>query len=204
MSRRISGRLIRHVVPAAETTFSSIMSEPKSLAPNRSATCAIFGRLLFRDAVADFLDEDLPAPARDGVETGTHELADHLLDRHPESAGEKIDFRGRKPVDVNRMVALDVAHQVQVPREGDVGIVAPLDEDLHAAERLQLVDLATDLLEREDVPLGVLRPPVERAELAVRDADIGVVDVPIDDVGDLVLRMQPPPRLVGEGAELEQ
>ena len=31
----------RYVVPAAETTFSSIMIEPRSSAPNSSATCPI-------------------------------------------------------------------------------------------------------------------------------------------------------------------
>src|SRR2546425_7272630 len=50
MSRCISGRVIRHVVPAAETTFSSIMSEPKSLAPNLSATWPILGPIVTQEA----------------------------------------------------------------------------------------------------------------------------------------------------------
>src|SRR6266571_1341460 len=79
-----------------------------------------------------------------------------------------------------------------------------LDENLPAPQRLQLVDLATDLLEREHVAFAVLRPPVEGAEFAIRDADVRVVDVPVDDVGDHVLRMQPPACLVGEAPQLEQ
>src|SRR2546430_17510870 len=77
---------------------------------------AVGARFLFGDAVANLLDENLPAPTRDRVEPGRHELADHLLDRHPESAGEEIDFGGREPVDVDRMVPLDVAHQIQGTR----------------------------------------------------------------------------------------
>src|SRR5438445_1666731 len=100
-------------------------------------------------------------------------------------------------------MSLDVPHQIEVPLERDVGIVPTLHQDLHPAERLELLDLAADLLERQYVALGVLGPPVERAELAVGDADVRVVDVPVDDVRDGVLGVQPPPRLVRERAQLE-
>src|SRR5207302_10005887 len=109
-----------------------------------------------------------------------------------------------EPVDVDGVVLLDVAQQVEIPRERDVGVVPTLDQDLHAAERLELVDLAADLLEREDVALGVLGSPIKRAELAVGHAYIGIVDVAVDDVTDDVLRLQLPARLVRERAELEQ
>src|SRR2546430_3938016 len=54
-------------------------------------------------------------------------------------------------------------------------VVAALDQDLHAAQRPQLVDLPADLLEGEYVALGVLGAAVERAELAVGDADVGEI-----------------------------
>src|SRR2546426_737781 len=79
-----------------------------------------------------------------------------------------------------------------------------LHQDLASAQGLHLVDLPADLLEREHVPLEVLGPPVERAELAVRDAHVGVVDVPVDDVGDDVFGVEPPPRGVGQPPQLEQ
>src|SRR2546427_465412 len=50
MNRCISLNVVRYVVPAAETTFSSIMSEPKSFAPNRSATCPTFIPIVTQDA----------------------------------------------------------------------------------------------------------------------------------------------------------
>src|SRR5207245_10433238 len=67
-----------------------------------------------------------------------------------------------------------------------------------------LVDLAADLLERQHVSLAVFRPTVERAELAVRHAHIRVVDVPVDDVRDDVLRVEAPARLISQAAQLEQ
>src|SRR6266516_3562119 len=165
---------------------------------------AVGTRLLAGDAVAHLLHQDLPAAAGNGVQPCRDELADHLIDGHPEATREEIDLRGREPVDVDGVVLLDVAQQVQIPRERDIGVVPNLDQDLHAAERFELVDLAADLLEREHVALGVLGSPVERAKLAVGDAHVRVIDVPVDDVADHVLRVQPPARLVRERTELEQ
>ena len=102
------------------------------------------------------------------------------------------------------MMLLDVAHQLQVPVERNVRIVPALQQDLHAAERLALVDLRADLLEREHVAAGVLGPAVEGAERAVGDADVGVVDVPIDDVRDGFVGMVAIPLRVGERAQLQQ
>src|SRR5437764_14757335 len=107
-------------------------------------------------------------------------------------------------MDVDGVVLLDVAQQVEIPGERDVGVVPALDENLYAAERLELVDLAADLFEREDVALGVLGAAAERAELAVGDAHVRVTDVAVDDVADHVFGMQPPARLVRESAQLEQ
>jgi hypothetical protein len=42
IARTKSSTVARCVVPAAETTFSSIMIEPMSSAPNESATWSIF------------------------------------------------------------------------------------------------------------------------------------------------------------------
>jgi hypothetical protein len=49
----------------------------------------------------------------------------------------------------------------------------------------------------------MLRTAVERAELAIGDADVGVIDIPVDDVSDHVLRVLPPPLGVGQLAQLQ-
>src|SRR5688500_4974481 len=82
--------------------------------------------------------------------------------------------------------------------------MAALDEDLNPAEGFRLVDLLADLLERERVPFPVLRPPVERAEAAVGDADVRVVDVSVDDERDDAVRMPLLPHAVRFAAELQQ
>src|SRR5690606_37778222 len=103
--------------------------------------------LLLRDPLPDRVDEDLAAAARDAVEARLLELADDLGDLEPEPLAEENDLRRREPVDVDRMMALDVAHQLEIPLERDVRVVAALEKDLDPAERLTLVDLLTDLLE---------------------------------------------------------
>src|SRR6185436_20025307 len=49
--------------------------------------------------------------------------------------------------------------------------------------------LPEDLLEAEHVAVAVSHFAVERAEVAARDANVGVVDVAIDDVGNDRLRV---------------
>ncbi len=58
-------------------------------------------------------------------------------------------------MDVDRVMRLDVAHQFEIPLERDVGVVPTLQEDLHPADRLALINLRTNLLEREDVSLAI-------------------------------------------------
>ena len=165
---------------------------------------AIGSRLLARDLIAHTLHQDLAAAARNRIESGRHQGLDDRFDRHAEAAREEIDFRRRKAVDVNGMMALDVAEQIEIPLERDVRVVPALHQDLHAADRFQLVDFSADLFVRQQIPFRVFRPAIECAEFAIRDADVRVVDVSIDDVRDDGFGMQPPARFVGETAELVQ
>src|SRR6476659_6000245 len=102
------------------------------------------------------------------------------------------------------MIPLDVRHQIQIPRERDVRVVTTLDQDLNCAESFRLVDLCANLLERKSVPFAVLWSAVKRAESAVSDADVRVVDVPVDDVRDDVARMQALAHAIRLSSELNQ
>ncbi len=100
-----------------------------------------------------------------------------------------------------RIALLDGAKEILVPLERQVGVVTALEQQLTAAERDRLVDLAEDLLEAEHVAFGRSDGPIERAEVAARDADVRVVDVAIDDVGDDPVRVLAGADLVGEPSE---
>ena len=183
-----------------EVFIPSLMRDLHDLEP------AVGAGLLRRDDVAHALHEDLAAAAGDRVESRLPQLADDVSTASMRNSfAKKSTSLGLNPWMWIGWLRLDVAQQVEVPLERDVRVVPALDEDLDAAQRLRLVDLRADLLERQRVALAVLRPPVERAEAAVGDADVRVVDVPVDDVRDDAVGMplagaRGPPRRRARGA----
>jgi hypothetical protein len=66
----------------------------------------------------------------------------------PNRPAKKSTSLGEKPW-MDRMVAFDVAQQVEIPSNGCSKVVPALHEDLHAADRFQLVDFATDFFVRQ-------------------------------------------------------
>ena len=161
-------------------------------------------RLLRRCDVPHALDEDLAAAPRDRVEPGGLQLAHDRARVDAEQRREEVDFAWGKAVDMDRVIPLDVTQQIQIPVQRDIRIVSALDQDLHAAQRLGLLDLLPDLLERQRVPFPVLGPPRERAEAAIGHAHVRVVDVAVNDEGDRVVRVLLAPDAVGLCAQLEE
>ncbi len=100
-----------------------------------------------------------------------------------------------------RIAFLDRPEQVLVPSQRQIRVVSPLQQELHAADGDGLVDLSEDFLEAEHVAFGRAHRPVERAEVALRDAHVRVVHVAIDDVGDDGLRVLALPHEVGQLAD---
>ena len=84
-------------------------------------------------------------------------------------------------------------------------MVAALHEQAGAADRERLLDLLEDDGLREQVALAlVARPAVEGAEVAVRDADVRVVEVPVDDERDPTRVVQPVPDLVRHASDRDE
>jgi len=97
-----------------------------------------------------------------------------------------------------------IAEEVLVEGERQVGVHPALHQDASAVEGQRLLDLAADLLERQQIPLGVAGLPVEGAEAALVDADVGVVDVAVDVVGGDRGVVEAVAHLVGGHSELQQ
>src|SRR5512140_3048095 len=102
------------------------------------------------------------------------------------------------------MIALDVAQEVEIPVERDVRIVPALHEDLDRAHLFRFVDLGADLFVGQRPPFAVFWATIECAEAAVGDADVGVIDVAIDDIRHDALGMLLATNAIGFGAELEE
>ena len=109
----------------------------------------------------------------------------NLVQRQSEDFAEMDELAGAEAVDVDlRKPGLHVGEQVEVPLEAQPGVMPALQQDLRAALGKGLLDLPVHLLERDHVGIRILLRPVKRAELAVDVADVGIVDVAVDDVGD--------------------
>ena len=96
-----------------------------------------------------------------------------------------------------RIPLLYRAEQILVPLDGQIRVVPALQQQLSPAERNRLVDLPENLSETENVSVRRADGPIERAEVAACDADVRVVDVAIDDVGDDALGMLAGANFVG-------
>ena len=136
-------------------------------------------------AVAHFVDENFAAAAGNRAESRLLEARDDFFQRHAENLREMVELGRRKAVDVDRrMIRPDVLEQVEVVIDAELRMMAALHENLRAADGFEFLDLCADLLGREDVAVVVALGPHEGAELAVDVADVRVIDVPVDDVGD--------------------
>ncbi len=92
-----------------------------------------------------------------------------------------------------------------VEGKGELRVNAALEKNSGPSQIDRLLDFLADLIEGQDVGLGILRGrTIERAELATVDADVCVVDVAIDDVGRDLRVVLPVANLVGRGAEREE
>ena len=83
--------------------------------------------------------------------------------------------------------------------------MATLHEEARAAHFERLLDLLVDHRLRQQIALAhVAGPPVERAEVAVGDADVGVVEVPVDDERDLRGIRRPVADLVRDATDVDE
>ncbi len=136
---------------------------------------------------ADLVVEDLGGRAGDGVESGLLGGGQPLPDGHARAGRAVDDLHRREGVHMHAGDAfLDGAGDVEIGRAGQVGVDAALHADLHRADVPRLLGAVGDLGEGEGVGVGVGAALGEGAETAAGVADVGEVDVPGDDVGDVV------------------
>ncbi len=82
---------------------------------------------------------------------------------------------------------LDRRKRALVPLDAEVGVVAALQHDLRRTEVDRLAAALDDVIDAAHPPFLRFRRPVEGAETAGGDTDVGVVDIPIDEVrGDVL------------------
>ena len=164
------------------------------------------------DLCAHGAGEDLAAAAGQRVEArvaeSDHDPAEFLFEvlaGRVEEVDELDEFGRAKAMDVDVRIALfDAVEQVDVPVEGELGIHAALHEDLRAADGREFFDFLEELFVLERVGVVVLGCALEGAEDALGGADVGVVDVAVDDVGAEAVAVDGSAACVGPSAQLEE
>ncbi len=143
------------------------------------------------DLGADRWCKDLAAAARERAHARLLEADQHpldLLDERFAGGIEEVDELDElgwgERVDLDMWEALaDAVEQFQVPVEGQVGVHAALHEDLGAADVAEFLHLLVQLFVFECVGVVLVALTLEGTEDALGGADVGVVDVAVDDEG---------------------
>ena len=161
--------------------------------------------LVRADDRADFVVEDLGRGARQRAEPGVAQLAEEIGEGAAEGLGALPHFERREGMDMQpRHRLLDRAADAEIGGAGIFRVDAALQADFGRAALPRFLAAPDDLVHVEVVgPAAQILAELalrEGAELAAEIADVGVVDVAGDDIGDRVaidLAAQP----VGRGAD---
>ena len=160
--------------------------------------------LPLRMPLAEVLGEDLAPAARDPVHARVAEARRRLGVGEPGAVGEVDELRHRQRVELDA-VAVALAHrreEVAVEVERQLRVEAAVERDEVAADLEELVDLREHLLPVEHVAAVLVRQDVERAVVALGDADVRVVDDAHHHVRRAIRLVPARARRAGELAEL--
>jgi len=141
------------------------------------------------DDGANLVVQDLIGGAGQGAQSRIPEPGEKGPDRQAERRRALRDLQWRKGVEVHvRDRRLDVAADGEIGLAAVIGMNAALKADLRRASRPRFGGAADNLFEREVVrraAQGLMRLALgEGAERAAVRADVGVVDVAVDDIAD--------------------
>ena len=105
---------------------------------------------------------------------------------------------------VDLVAFLDSREQLLVIVDLQIGMDPALHKNASTAQRQRFFDFLVDDVIRQDVGLVVALHAVERAEGAEFLADVGVIDIPIDDVADDVLGMPAQPDAIRRFCQVQK
>ena len=144
--------------------------------------------LAAKKQIADPVGEDFGPAARHRLQTGVYEAIEYLFLTELEALAEVVDFGNRKGLDLDvGALAPHRPQQLLVPLERQ-GMVVPADHVhfVHVG-----VDGFQDLVIGHLVGVVIARFGRKVTELAREDADVGGVDLDIEDEKDFVARYSP-------------
>src|SRR5215813_1306348 len=104
-----------------------------------------------------------------------------------------VNLRWRETMKLKaRIFCAQGPQEIFVPFDAEVRVQASLHKDAGAAERDGFIDLFADFVYRAHIGIRRAGAAIEGAEGADHVADVGVVDIAVDDISDDVVRMMAP------------
>src|ERR1051325_6380874 len=138
-----------------------------------------------RNALPNTIHQDFTAPAWNRSEPGFLEFHDYLTQGHSENTSEMLEFGGAKSMDIDvGILFADVLQEIDIPIEGQAWVMATLHQNLDTAGSRQLVQLVVELFEAKNIVVVIFFGAIECAKLAINIANIRVIDIAIDDIGN--------------------
>src|SRR5680860_1484460 len=124
-----------------------------------------------------------------------------LSHRQPTTARYVNDFGRRQGVYIYWILGLDGREEVFIVVNIQVRVEATLHQDPRPPKFQRLFYLGEYLLLPEEITVTRAGGTVEGAEVTLSQAEVGVVDVAVNNERNLLLRHRPPPLLHREGAK---
>ena len=78
----------------------------------------------------------------------------------------------------------DMRQQIEIPLLREFRMMPALHQHLRAAQRDRLLDFSVHLVERDDIGIVVFFRAIKSAKFAIDIANIGVIDIAVNNVGD--------------------
>ena len=136
-----------------------------------------------RGLVPHVILEDFTTRAGKPIQTRVFHLRDDFEGREAKEFLETQNFFGAEGIQSDGRVAFfQETQQVQVPVKANRRIDPALKQNARPTNRLEFRDFLADLLEAERVRIRLAWRAVKRAEVTPHIADVGVIDVAINQV----------------------
>src|SRR5260370_347669 len=142
------------------------------------------------DAMAHRVVENFRAAAGQGIETRVAQPRERVIQREIADFGDVDNFGRGETVAPDGVSRLNRAQQVFVPFDLEFWVQTALHQDSRAAQIKRLLNLLEDHFAGVQVTFGVPHWTIKRAKAAIFGAEIGVINIAIDNVTDPAFRMQ--------------
>ena len=147
--------------------------------------------------------KNLSPTARNRRQSGGFESPDDLPHIHLKKPLELHKLRRAERMNMHRReIRLDVSQQVFIPLDRQRIVHAALHQNLRPADGDQFRNFLTDLGVVERIAVRIFMVTAERAEGAMSRADIRVINVSIDHIRAVILRVHPLAGRVGPLAKI--